>query len=208
MNTSIAVVGAARTGKTLFCINFAEYLGARSLSYTETGSSGRGRGTLSPAAARDLMVNRRRRSGGLLRTFAVHLLQRPGGRIALIDTVSLKDKVPLPPFERPRLLLTLQALQGAETVLQMVDLSCSDPARREFDDALGRSLAEYCRRRGKFFLTAGSKVDLLERPPLKERSGVPGKVIFISSLTGAGFPRLQGDILGAAPAPEGAQAVK
>lgn len=195
MNLNMAVVGADRVGKTLFCINFAEYLGVRSLSYTEAGGAGRGRGSLSPAAARELMVNHGRRGNGVVRTFAVHLLQQPYRRIALIDTASLKEKNPLPRFERSRLMLTLQAIHSAEAVLQMIDLSCSDPARLEFDEQVGRRLADYCRRQGKLFLMAGSKADLLENSSQKARFTASGKMLIISSLTRAGFPRLQSDIL-------------
>lgn len=196
MTLSLAVVGAARSGKTLFCINFAEYLGARTLNYIEHGSAGKGRGALSPAAARELMVRRGRCSNGAVRTFAVHLLREPCRRVALIDTASLKEKNPLPRFERARLLLTLQAMHGAGMILQLIDLSCSDPARLEFDEEVGRSLADYCRRRGKIFLAAGSKADLLGEPLQREQMITWGKIPFVSSLTRAGFPGLRSDILG------------
>lgn len=197
MNLSMAVVGAARAGKTLFCINFAEYLGARALCYIERSSAGGRRGTISPAHARKLMVSNGRSAGGVVRTFAVHLMHHPCRRIAIIDTASLKEGFPLPPFERARLLLTLQAIREAGMILQLIDLSCRDPARLEFDEAAGRSLADYCRGRGKYFMTIGSKADLLEDSiHEKERFAATGKMLFISSATRAGFPRLRGDILG------------
>ncbi len=195
MNLSMVVVGAARSGKTLFCINFAEYLGARSLSYSETGRTGVGRGAISPDAARKLMVSNGRSSGGMVRTFAVHLMQRPGRRIAITDTASLKERFPLPPFERTRLLLTLQAIEGAGMILQFIDLSCRDPARLEFDESTARHLADYCRGRGKYFLVIGSKSDLLEDAYERENFAAPGNMLFISSVTRAGFPGLRSAIL-------------
>jgi hypothetical protein len=198
VNLSIAVVGAARVGKTLFCINFAEYLGARILSYTQSGGAGQGRGALSPDAARERMVNHGRRGNGVVRTFTVHLPQRkPYRRIALIDTASLKENNPLPRSGRSALLLTLQAIHSAAVVLQMIDLSCGDPARHEFDDRVGRHLADYCRWQGKLFLIAGSKADLPVNSH-QARIAVSGKMLFISSLTRAGFSRLQSAILGEA----------
>lgn len=194
----MAVVGAARVGKTLFCINFAEYLGARSLSYIQAGAAGRGRGLLSPAVARELMVNHGRRGNGVVRTFTVHLLQQPCRRIAIVDTVSLKEKNPLPRSDRPGLLLTLQAIQNSAVIVQMIDLSCSDPARFEFDDQVGRHLADYCRQQGKLFLIAGSKADLLDNSSHQAPFTASGKIVFISSLTRAGFPRLQRNLLGEA----------
>ena len=82
MNLSVAVVGASGAGKTLFCINFAEYLGAHSLSYTEAGkASGRRRALLSPAAARRLMVEHGRRSNGVVRTLlSIYRRSAPASR--------------------------------------------------------------------------------------------------------------------------------
>ncbi|NLA25816.1 MAG: hypothetical protein GX878_00310 [Firmicutes bacterium] len=195
MKVNMAVLGAPRSGKTLFCINFAQYLGSRILNYTEESVAGRRRGTLSPAAAREMMVFNGQRGRGVVRTFAVHLLRQPCKRIALIDTASLKEGVPLPYLERSRLLLTLQALESAVMVLQMIDLSCNDPARLEFDEKVGRFLAAYCRRRDKLFLTAGSKADLIGDSSGRERITASGRILYISSLTQAGFPRLHSDIL-------------
>ena len=77
MNLSIAVIGTSKAGKTLFCINFAEYMGAGNLSYAEYTPGGQGRGLLSPAGARRLMVGRSGRGNGVLRIFTVHLPPRP-----------------------------------------------------------------------------------------------------------------------------------
>lgn len=197
MNLSMAVVGASGAGKTLFCINFAEYLGARSLSYAEAAKAGRGRGLLSPAEARRLMVGRDRRGNGVVRTFAVHLPPRPYRRLALIDTAALKERSPLPRVERSRLILTLQAIEGADLVLLLIDLSCGDPAILEFNERAGRYLADYCRRQGKLFLIAGSKADLLGGLPEKRRFIAAGvSLVLISSVTRAGFARLKQMILG------------
>lgn len=201
----MAVVGASRSGKTLFCINFAEYLGARTLSYSESGSAGGGAGALSPAAARKLMVSNGRSAGGVVRTFTVHLTARPCRRIAIIDTASLKERFPLPRFERARLLLTLQAIQEAGLILQLIDLSCRDPARLEFDESAARGLADYCRSRGKIFMTIGSKADLLGDICRGEHFALPGKMLIISSASGAGFPRLRGEIMAGLSRQEGDQ---
>ena len=199
MNLSVAVVGAAGAGKTLFCINFAEYIGAHSLSYTEAGkAAGRRRALLSPAAARRLMVEHGRRSNGVVRTFAVHLPTQPYRRLVLIDTAALKEKSPLPRPERSRLVLTLQAIESADLVLLLIDLSCSDPAILEFNDRVGRYLEDYCRQQGKPFLIAGSKADLLSGPYKESHFAAPGfSLLLISSVTRAGFARLKKMILAA-----------
>lgn len=204
MNLSLAVIGASGVGKTLFCINFAEYLGACSLSYTEAGGGRRGRGLLSTAGARRLMVGRGRRGSGVVRTFTVHPALKPHRRLALIDTAALQQTEPLPRRERSRLRLTLQALERADLILMLLDLSCSDPAVREFCDRAGCYLADYCRLQGKIFFTAGNKADLLTERAGKERF-IAAEMDFpaISALTRAGFALLKEALLGAAPADAG-----
>ena len=198
MNLSIAVVGTSGVGKTLFCINFAEYMGAGNLSYTEYTRGGQGRGLLSPAGARRLMVGRSGRGNGVIRIFTVHLLPRPYRRLALIDTAALQAKSPLPPGERSRLLLTLQAMERADLILMLFDLSCTDPALQEFSDRAGGYMADYCRQRGKLFLPGGSKADLLPGSPRgRPLFAAGGDLLHLSSLRRAGFPRLKKMILGA-----------
>lgn len=197
MNLELAVVGAPGAGKTLFCINFAEYMGARNLSYAEAAEGSRGRGLLSPAGARKLMVGRGRRNGGVARTFTVHLPAPPHRRLTLIDTPALQAGSPLPRLGRAMLLLTLQALAGADLVLMLIDLSCADPAVQEFNDRAGCYLADYCLRQGKLFLLAGSKADLRGSSPRRRRFIAGGvSMLLISSLTRAGFDRLKEAILG------------
>ncbi len=194
IDLNLAVVGTAGVGKTLFCINFAEYMGANSLSYSEVGRGGEGRALLSPAGARRLMVGRGRRGSGVVRTFTVHLPLRPFRRLALIDTAALPVREPLPRFERPRLALTLEALGRANLILLLIDLSCADPVREEFNERAASYLADYCEQQGKLFLTGGSKADLL-------KGAVPGRgrcllytgaeLLPISSLSGLGFARVK-----------------
>ncbi|MGI6615594.1 MAG: hypothetical protein ACOX30_06210 [Dethiobacteria bacterium] len=198
MNLSIAVIGASKAGKTLFCINFAEYMGAGNLSYAEYTPGGQGRGLLSPAGARRLMVGRSGRGNGVLRIFTVHLPPRPYRRLALIDTVALQAKNPLPRSGRSQLLLTLQAMERADLILMLFDLSCTDPALQEFNDRAGGYMADYCRQRGKLFLPGGSKADLLSGSPGgKTLFAAGGELLHISSLRRAGFPLLKKMILGA-----------
>ena len=193
MNLNIAVVGAAKVGKTLFCINFAEYLGAKNLNYTETGPHGKGRGVILPRTARELMVDPGSRCKGVVRTFAVHLLQRPSRRVALIDTASLKENAPLPKAERTKLLLTLQAIQQADAVLHLVDLSCGDPARAEFALAINHRMERYCSQKGIPYLAVGNKRDLLHGSPFNYRQffSPNGKMPAVSSATGEGFPKIR-----------------
>ncbi len=192
MNLKIAVVGAPQAGKTLFCINFAEFLGAKSLCYTEEGPLGRGKGVVAPSQARRLMVHPGTRSNGVMRSFSVNLLGN-SRRIVLFDTVSLKEKNPLPRSERKKLLTTLQALMEADAVLHLVDLTTTDPAVLHFIMEAGQHLANYCLSRSKIYVPLGSKCDLL---PVKgglagDLTFPGGKLMPVSSLTRHGFLQLR-----------------
>ncbi len=140
-----------------------------------------------------MMVDPGPRCNGVVRTFAVHLLRHPPQRLALIDTASLKDKLPLPREERRKLTITLQALQESDAVLHLIDLSTADPVAADFTGQTHRRLVSYCLHSGKPLLTAGTKVDLIDSRLLDlEQTLPPGvNLIPISSLTGDGFPQLR-----------------
>jgi hypothetical protein len=194
VNLNIAVVGAAKGGKTLFCINFAEYLGARALCYTENSPFGAGRGVTTPETARALMVDPGPRCNGVVRSFAVNRPHRQPRRIALIDTASLKEKSPLPRAERKKLILTLQALQEADAVLYLADLACYDPVGIDFALASDRGLSRYCFKKGKPYLVVATKCDLphaRKNPYIEQFFCRNGRIPFISSLTREGFAQLR-----------------
>ena len=161
MNLQVAVVGAPKMGKTSLCINFAAYLGAKNLCYTENGPMGRGKGAISVLEARKLMVHPGPRSNGVMRSFSVNLPGDRPRRVVLVDTVSLKEQQPLPRRERQKLLLTLQALREADAVFYLIDLCCSDPVLINFAMDAGLRLMKYCRSAAKPFVALGTKCDLL-----------------------------------------------
>lgn len=162
MNLTVAITGPSRAGKSLFCINFAEYLGARTLCYHEEGPHGRGRGAVSPAEARRLMVEPGRRSNGVVRTFVVNLKRGATSlRLALVDTIALRAVKPLPRMNRAGLVLTLQYVQKADALFYLVDLCDVDPAHLAFIGTAGRLLEKYCCSQAKPFQTILSKKDLL-----------------------------------------------
>lgn len=198
MNLNIAVVGPAKVGKTLFCINFAEYLGSRSLCYTEQDIVGRKRGMVTPELARKTMVSPGFCCNGVVRSFAVNITGRRPHRLVLVDTASLKDQVPLPERERSKLLLTLQALLEADVVLYLVDLTGNDPAQLDFALETGRYLADFCNANSKVNLCIATKQDILNGKETVHRQffAPNGKIHFISSLTGRGFPELRRILLG------------
>ncbi len=193
MNLKLAVVGAPKTGKTSFCISFAEYLGAKNLCYTENGPLGKGRGVIMPSQAHRLMVHPGPRCNGVMRSFSVNFLKSNPKRIEFIDTVSLKESIPLPPSERHKLILTLQALQDADAVLYLMDLSCTDPAHIDFAMDVGLRLVDYCRKAAKPLYSLGTKCDLVSSRKRQHNEPIlfREKLIPVSSLTRIGFPQLR-----------------
>ena len=189
MTRKIAVVGAPASGKTLFSINWCEYLGATRLYYYELNGTGRRKGTITPSEARKRMVSKGRSQPA--RTFIINQPGQSPSRLAITDTFSLLHKTILNAKERMQLSFTLKTLATTDIILNLVDLTCSDPHQVEFIAAVDRHLSEFSTRRAVHYKLLGNKIDLL-----KNRSKIPGwpvsgPLIPISVKTRAGFELLR-----------------
>lgn len=194
MTLKIAVVGALGSGKTLFSINWCEYLGATRLYYYELNGDGRREGIITPQAARDKMV-----FNGHCRAAHTFIVNRPGkfpSRLALIDTFCLQEKPDLTAAERTKLFLTLQVLSGADVILNLVDLTLSDPPRMEFAAEVDRYLFEFSTRHPVHYKLVGNKLDLLDSRPEMLWWPVSGPVTSISARKWTGFDLLTEQIVG------------
>ncbi len=189
MTLNIAVVGARGSGKTLFCINWCEHLGATRLYYYESGGAGKGVGIVTPKTARSKMVF----NGYHRRTAHTFVVNRPGkflSRLTLTDTFCLQEKPALGTTERTKLFLTLQALSRADLILNLVDLSCSDPSRAEFAAEVDRYLFEFSSRYPVHYKLVGNKLDLVNGPAMIPWWPTSSPVTGVSALKGTGFDLL------------------
>jgi hypothetical protein len=193
LKIDVAVAGLPRVGKTLFCINFAEYMGARNLCYTQSGPTGRGKGVVTPGEAREKMVYAGARLNGVVRGFVVNLLSREPIRLLLADTAALNATNPLSKQDRRSLCFTLNALQEADVVLYLMELPCTDPVKIDFALQVNLALSGYCLRHNKPYLLVGTKLDQLTGSSrLQKQIFCPnGKLFKLSSVTREGFPDLR-----------------
>lgn len=127
------IVGKANAGKSLFFLNFAEFLGAREVEVVGMtgawGEGGAGEGGTGLASARvPVALARHRLVGGrphTTRQLQALALALPGGkgsyRFLLTDTPGLSDGIHPDPEVRAGMALTLQSLSQAHLVLHVVD---------------------------------------------------------------------------------------
>ncbi|HHX86599.1 MAG TPA: hypothetical protein GX693_00290 [Firmicutes bacterium] len=192
MTLKIAVVGAPGSGKTLFCINWARYLGATRIQFCEFTAAGKREGIITPQAARDKMA-----VNGSSQTARTFIINRPGkipSRLTLIDTPCLRGKPDLTSSERSKLSLTLQILSEVDVIFNLVDLACSDPLRMEFAAEVDRCLSGFSARRQVLYRLVGNKFDLINGCPEITSWWFSGQAINISAKKWTGFDILTEEI--------------
>lgn len=184
----VLVVGRPNVGKTLFTLNFAEYLGRRRLEVCLSPRDGVPTiRTYTPAQARAELVDDRPHRTlcsqsvvvGLARGKTVH-------RVVLVDSTGLTDEVHPSSVVRRAMADTLRRLMEAELVLHLVDplgpLSGVD-----------RDILRYGQTHAGYAVLA-NKMDLPGRGEhLDElvRAADPARVFGVSSLTRAGFDEVK-----------------
>ncbi len=193
MTLKVAVVGAPGSGKTLFCINWCEYLGAARIYYHQSNGTGKGGGIIIPQAARSKMVWNSSRCSGY-----TYVINRPGkvpSRLVLADTFCFRKDPELNTVNRTRLIITLQMLSWADVILNVVDLTCGDPSLIEFAGEIDRCLFEFSIRHPVRYNLVGNKVDLFSRPPEIPWWPTSSVLNVISALKGTGFDQLTRQII-------------
>ncbi|MCL6548866.1 MAG: 50S ribosome-binding GTPase, partial [Alicyclobacillus sp.] len=134
------IIGRTNVGKTLFCINFAHYIGIRELRWMLEQADGRTehrRMTLAEArAALSDPVAHRTRS---LQSIVLDIPRGKGSRpLLLTDTTGLTDGIHPDSAVREAMAQTLKAMLDANLILHMVDADALGRAAQ----AAGRTSAE------------------------------------------------------------------
>jgi GTPase SAR1 family protein len=119
------IVGQTNVGKTLFCVNFAEYLGASRLEIAFSDSSG---GVVKkkydPVTARSELAGLGTHKTRCLQSFVVGLPYGKGvKRLQLTDTAGLVDGIHGDPAIRESIAQTIAAIRETPYVLHIVDLT-------------------------------------------------------------------------------------
>lgn len=186
------VIGKTNVGKTLFTLNFADYLGLKSLridTLFPDGSTTVGSYDLAAAVA-ELTDSEPHKT----RCLQSVTLQLPAGkgkkRFVLTDTSGLIDHVHAEMDVRKAIAQTLAKIRQADVVLHLVDASAV--GKRGAVEALGEidyQIAQFAQMRKSYLLLA-NKIDLTEaRDGLFRLQGeFPGhRIIPVSALQRKGF---------------------
>lgn len=181
------IIGKPNAGKTLFFLNFAQYLGLRHLWLAAGGPS-----LPLDRARRELVDDRPHRTLDLNRV----VVRVPAGKgrksTVLTDTAGLGDDINADPAIRQAMARTLRAIREAELILHLVDVAAL-PGSVSAPGPVDREVAAFARHRGGYAVLA-NKMDLPEARDGLSRLGevIPGEpVIPISARLGTGFPRVR-----------------
>lgn len=180
------IIGKPNTGKSLFFVNFARYLG---VTHFRLGPE---KPPLAAArAAEELVTPTPHHTRRLLRV----ILSTPSrnGQITLLtDSTGLTDHALAAIEIRKAMVDTLRAFRRAAIILHLVDVTAAAGSPTA-PGTVDRELAELARRKAGYALLA-NKMDLPgAREGLKSlgRLGLPGPVIPVSALEGSGFPEVR-----------------
>lgn len=186
------VIGKTNVGKTLFTLNFADYLGLKSLrinSFSPDGSTNVNYYDLAAAVA-DLTNNEPHKTR-CLQSVTLHLPAGKGKkRFILTDTSGLIDHVHAETDIRKAIAQTLTKIRQADVILHIVDASVV--GKRGAVEALGEidyQIAQFAQMRKSYLLLA-NKIDLPEAREAVYRlqEEFPGhRIIPVSALQRKGF---------------------
>lgn len=157
-----AIIGKANVGKTLFFINFSEYLGLRKMDIESVDFKGRRhRKRLSTRDAIIHLTDGSPHKTLELQSLVVNIpLNKGSKRFKLIDTVGLTDGIHPSREVRRAISDTLAIIRESHLILHLMDASSADTP--ELPEALGEvdyQVAQFAQiRRGYVILT--NKMDL------------------------------------------------
>lgn len=193
------VVGKTNVGKTLFAINFAEYLGAKMVVLRRAGPRGLdGEGyriSYSPQDARADLVSaephRTLEPQALVVEMRVGKMRREAD---VVDTPGLGDHIDERSEVRQGMAAALRAVYEADLVLHLVDASrVGDAAAPEAAGEVDQQLARFARFKAGYVILA-NKMDLpgADAGLRTIRQLFPGEyVIPMSALRSAGFDEVR-----------------
>lgn len=180
------IVGKPNVGKTLFFLNFAQYLGLRYL-----WPAGEPQLSLD-RARRELVDDRPHRTRNLCRV----VVRVPAGKgrkaAVLTDTTGLTDDINEDAAIRRAMAQTLRAIREAGLILHLVDVA-APPGSPGAPGVVDLEVAAFARHRGGYALLA-NKMDLPQAGEGLRRlcAAMAGDPVFpISARLGTGFPRVR-----------------
>lgn len=195
--TDCLIVGRPNVGKTLFFVNFAEYLGLRNLEMDAEDPDGKTiRSVMTPEEARRILVGQTPHTTTYVQRLTVSFPRGKGIRTCrLVDTTGLTPSIHPDITVRKAIAQTLKCLYKGGIVLHVVDLSASAGGIASMWDDLERQLSAFLSARA-VYLILGNKVDKLgARYGLRLlKSILPAQqpVLPVSALYRRGFREVKG----------------
>lgn len=190
------VIGRTNVGKTLFVINFASFLGLKSLSFTFLNSSGqRYNKVYSIDLAKKYLTGSKSHRTRSLQSVTVQFPVGKGRKkFILTDTTGLVDGIHQEKSIRKAMAQTLAALQEADLIIHVLDISAVNKSGySERLHLIDRQLIDYGKERSNFIILV-NKMDLPEASDIMEKINeqISGVLVFpVSSLTGEGFSEVK-----------------
>lgn len=161
MPLEAVLIGRPSTGKTLFTINFAGYMGLTALNLSAGSARGAPTGKLSLAAAKRRMVEGVPNSTRAPHSFEFRVASGKTGKlIRVTDTPGITDVINEDAEIRRAMSLTLEALRRAGAVLHLIDAASVGILGQNGINAIDRQISEYASIQCPYAILA-NKMDLL-----------------------------------------------
>jgi small GTP-binding protein len=190
------IIGKTNVGKTVFLINFAEYLGVKTLEIERLDTEGvKDREKINPRAALSKLVDGKTHKTRNIQAVTVDIPMGKGKKkIQLVDTAGLIDDIHPDSNVRKAISQTLSTVRESDLILHIIDASAAD--KKELPNAMGivdYQIAQFAQIRRGYVILA-NKMDLPEaKNGLKKiREEFSGHFIIpISALHKTGFKEVK-----------------
>jgi len=156
------IIGKTNVGKTVFLINFAEYLGLKTLEIEKLNTDGiKGREKISSRAALSSLVDGKTHKTKNIQAVAIDIpLGKGKKKIQLVDTAGLIDDIHPDSNVRKAISQTLSVVRESELILHIIDASAVD--KKELPNAMGMvdyQVAQFAQLKRGYVILA-NKMDL------------------------------------------------
>lgn len=152
----IVIVGKPNVGKTLFVLNFADFLGAKDLTIRFISERAQYQRAFNQVNAHSQLVSDTPHQTRSIQEVAVSIPWGKGKRqFELVDSTGLADGIHVEPQLRWAMAQTLSALKGGDIVVHVIDCQAAYPSE------LDLQLANFGSTQKKGYVILANKVDLI-----------------------------------------------
>lgn len=155
------IIGNVNVGKTLFMLNFAQYLGVKKLMINFHYPEGKvlNKEISIDNAVKELSSDNPHKTKCLQKINIKIKVYKGNKEIRIIDSCGLTNGIHPDYYIREGIIQTLESIKDAHIIIHMVDVSRFILDRSNFLTELDRQIIEYGKLKGKYVLLA-NKIDL------------------------------------------------